>query len=144
MSPLSRKIVFAISFESLGIVLASGLLLLISSASPDQTLILSAINAAVALLLNFTFNAAFEHWEARQPIKGRPLFLRATHAVLFEGGLTLLMVPFMAWWLQITLWQSFLFEAALIILFLVYTYAFTWAFDRIFGLPASARPDVAP
>jgi uncharacterized membrane protein len=144
MSPLTRKIVFAISFETFGIVLASGLLLLMSDASPDQTVILSAINAAVALLWNFTFNAAFEQWEARQPIKGRPLVLRAAHAVLFEGGLTLLMVPFMAWWLQITLWQSFLFEAALILLFLVYTYAFTWGFDRIFGLPASARPDIAP
>jgi uncharacterized membrane protein len=139
MTPFTRKIVFALWFESLGILLASGLLSLMSSAPADQTLILSAINAAVALLWNLTFNAAFERWEAGQPVKGRPFHLRAVHAILFEGGLTLLMVPFMAWWINVTLWQALRFEAALIVMFLVYTYAFTLAFDRLFGLPPSAR-----
>ncbi len=31
------------------------------------------------------------------------------------------------------------YEAGLIALFIVYTYIFTWGFDRIFGLPALAR-----
>ena len=139
MTPLTRKIIYALSFESLGILLASGFLMLLADASAAQTLILSAINATVALVWNFTFNALFERWEAGQPIKGRPLSLRILHALLFEGGLTLLMVPFMAWWLQVTLWQAFGYEIGLIVLFLAYTYAFTWAFDRMFGLPASAR-----
>ena len=138
MSPLLRKITFAITFESLGIILASGFLMLLSHAPAEQTLLLSAINAAVALGWNLVFNAAFEAWEAGQPLKGRPLRLRVIHAVLFEGGLTVLMVPFMAWWLRVSLWQAFVFESGLIVLFLGYTYAFTWVFDRIFGLPKSA------
>ena len=139
MPPLTRKIIFAVTFESLGVLLATGFLLVLSDASASQSLMLSAINAGVALAWNFTFNHGFEVWEARQPIKGRPFALRVAHALLFEGGLTILMVPFMAWWLTITLWQAFGFELGLITLFLAYIYAFTYGFDRIFGLPKSAR-----
>ena len=139
MSPLTRKITYAVTFESLGILLASGLLLVLSDAPADQTLLLSVISATVALIWNFAFNALFEYWEARQPVKGRPLTLRALHAVLFEAGLTVTMVPFMAWWLDVTLCQALQYEFALILMFLTYTYAFTWAFDRLFGLPQSAR-----
>ncbi len=139
MSPLTRKITYAVTFESLGILLASGLLLVLSDAPADQTLLLSVISATVALIWNVAFNALFEYWEARQPVKGRPLTLRALHAVLFEAGLTVTMVPFMAWWLDVTLCQALQYEFALILMFLTYTYAFTWAFDRLFGLPQSAR-----
>jgi uncharacterized membrane protein len=138
MSPATRKITFAISFESLGILLASGFLLLVSDASPSQSLLLSAVNATLALTWNVTFNSVFEYWEARQPIKGRPILLRLIHTALFEGGLTLIMVPLMAWWLDVTLWQAASYEAGLIVLFLIYTYSFTWGFDRLFGLPKSA------
>jgi len=139
MTPLTRKITYAVTFETLGTLLATGLLMLLAHSPADQTLILSVINATVALLWNLIFNALFEAWEARQSVKGRPLPIRILHTVLFEGVLTLTMVPFMAWWLGVTLWQSFQFEAALIVLFLVYTYLFTLAFDRLFGLPLSAR-----
>lgn len=138
MSPFARKALYAISFETLGIAVASLVLSVLSSAPPDLTLPLSVLSAAIALAWNATFNALFEAWEARQPLRGRPLRLRVLHALLFEGGLTLISVPIMAWWLSVSLWQAFLYEAALIVLFLVYTYAFTWAFDRLFGLPKSA------
>ena len=138
MSPLARKVLYAVSFETLGTLLAAAVLTFLSSAPASQTLPLSILSASIALAWNFAFNALFEAWEARQPLRGRPLRLRILHALGFEGGLTLLMVPIMAWWLSVTLWQSFLYEAALIVLFLVYTYAFTWAFDRLFGLPESA------
>ena len=138
MTPLTRKIVFALSFESLGIALATGLLLVISDASTSQSFVLSMISAAVALGWNFLLNLGFEHWEARQPVRGRPLHLRAAHAILFEVGLTVLMVPFLAWWLQVGLFPALRYEFALILRFVVYTYAFTSAFDRLFGLPESA------
>ena len=31
-------------------------------------------------------------------------------------------------------------DAGLIVFFLVYTFVFSWVFDRVFGLPASALP----
>jgi uncharacterized membrane protein len=38
----------------------------------------------------------------------------------------------------VSLWQALLYDAALLLFFLVYTFVFNWAFDRVFGLPASA------
>ena len=59
--------------------------------------------------------------------------------MLFEGGLVLLMVPFLAWWMGVGLIEALVYDAGLLAFFAVYTLGFTWAFDRIFGLPASAR-----
>jgi uncharacterized membrane protein len=62
------------------------------------------------------------------------------HGVGFEGGLTVLLVPVMAWWLDTTLWVAFMTDLGLLAFFLVYTMVFTWAFDQVFGLPQSALP----
>ena len=139
MSPTRRKIVYAISFEALGTLVASVFLWLVSEASPASSFALSVLTATVALCWSYVFNSIFEAWEARQAVKGRSLARRAAHALIFEGGLVLLLLPIMAWWLKVSIWQALVFEAGLIVVFLVYTYLFTFAFDRIFGLPASAR-----
>ena len=47
-------------------------------------------------------------------------------------------MPTIAWWLDISLWQALLMDLGLVVFFLVYTFVFNWAFDAIFGLPASA------
>lgn len=139
MPPTLRKIVYAVSFETLGVAVASGGLMAMSDAPVSQSVSLSVIAATLALIWSYLFNTLFEAWEARQPVRGRPPARRAAHALLFEGGLVILLVPVMAWWLSVGLWQALVYEAGLIVLFIAYTYAFTWGFDRLFGLPASAR-----
>ncbi len=49
------------------------------------------------------------------------------------------LVPYLAWWMQVGLVEAFLYDLGLLVFFAVYTVAFTWGFDRVFGLPASAR-----
>ncbi len=73
-------------------------------------------------------------------MRGRSLAQRAAHAIGFEGGLVVTLVPFFAWWLDISLWQAFVLDLGLLLFFLVYTFVFNWVFDRAFGLPASALP----
>ncbi len=139
MTPTRRKIVYAVSFEALGTLVASVALMLMSDASAASSLALSVLTATIALSWSYVFNTGFEAWEARQPVRGRSLKRRTAHALLFEGGLVLICIPVMAWWLQVGYLEALVYEAGLIALFIVYTYAFTWGFDRIFGLPASAR-----
>jgi uncharacterized membrane protein len=139
MSPTRRKIVYAVSFETLGTLVASVALMLMSQASAGSSLALSVLTATIALCWSYLFNTGFEAWEARQPVKGRSIRRRTVHALMFEGGLVLICIPVMAWWLQVGYIEALVYEAGLIVLFMVYTYAFTWGFDRIFGLPASAR-----
>ena len=139
MTPARRKIVYAVSFETLGTLVASVAVTLMSDASAGSSLVLSALTATIALCWSFVFNTVFEAWEARQPVKGRSLRRRTVQALMFEGGLVLICIPVMAWWLQVGYLEALAYEAGLIALFIAYTYAFTWGFDRIFGLPASAR-----
>lgn len=139
MTPTRRKIVYAVSFEALGTLFGAGYLWLLSDASAGSSLALSTLTATIALCWSYAFNTIFEAWEARQAVKGRSLRRRTAHAVLFEGGLVLICIPVMAWWLQVGYLEALGYEAGLIAIFMIYTYLFTWGFDRIFGLPASAR-----
>lgn len=139
MHPALRKIVYAVSFETLGVAVASLGLLAMSDASAKESVILSIIAATVALTWSYLYNTLFEAWEASQTVKGRSFARRTAHALLFEGWLVIILVPVMAWWLSVGLWEALAYEAGLIVLFIAYTYVFTWGFDKIFGLPASAR-----
>jgi len=69
----------------------------------------------------------------------RTLARRAAHAVLFEAGLVLSTVPLIAWWMDMSWAAAFIADLGLVALFLVYTFCFNWAFDHVFGLPASAQ-----
>lgn len=138
MRPALRKMTYAVSFEAIGVAVASAGLVLMSEASTQESLSLSIIAATVALVWSFVFNSLFEAWEARRAVHGRSFARRAAHALLFEGGLTVIFLPVMAWWLSVGLWEAFLYDAGIIVLFIGYTYVFSWVFDRLFGLPASA------
>ena len=139
MSPLTRKILYAVSFEACGILVSGLALLVLSDADAAHSFSLSALAATLAMLWSTAFNTGFEAWEARQPQRGRTPRRRALHAVLFEGGLLAVLLPVTAWWLSVGIWQAVMLEGGLVVVFILYTYAFTWAFDLIFGLPASAR-----
>ena len=51
-----------------------------------------------------------------------------------------MLVPIMAWWLDVTLLTAFVADLGILAFFFVYAIVFTWTFDRIFGLPQSALP----
>jgi hypothetical protein len=86
MHPALRKILYAVAFETGGIIMATGALRLMSDAGSAKSFSLAVFSAAVALSWSFLFNTAFEAWETRQTTKGRSPLRRTVHAVLFEGG----------------------------------------------------------
>lgn len=139
MRPALRKIIYAVAFETGGILMATAALRLMSDAGNAKSFSLAVVSAAIALTWSFVFNTMFEAWETRQTTKGRSLMRRTVHAALFEGGLVLILLPATAWWLSTTIWLAFTYEAVLIALFLIYAWAFTWAFDKLLGLPNSAK-----
>lgn len=107
-------------------------------AEVSSTLPLSVLMATIALSWNYVFNALFERWEKKQTTKGRSWRRRLVHGAGFEGGLVLVLVPLTAYWLNISLWQALLAEIGLLLTFFIYAIVFTWAFDKVFGLPTSA------
>lgn len=71
-------------------------------------------------------------------MRGRSFVRRLQHGIGFEGGLVVMLVPVMALWLDVSALSAFLANLGLLAFFFVYAIVFTWAFDRVFGLPESA------
>lgn len=138
-SALARRVTYALLFEGIGLLITTLGLMALSGHDAHSSGGAAIGSTVLALLYNTVFNWAFEAWERHQPVRGRSLKRRLAHGILFEGGLVLVLVPFLAWWLQIGLVEALFYDAALVAAFAVYTFVFTWGFDRLFGLPESAR-----
>ena len=133
-----RRVIYVALYETLAIIAASLMFMAIGqSAGHSGGMAIAA--STIAIIWNVTFNTLFEKWEARQAVRGRSIARRIAHAIGFEGGLALVLIPLMAWWFNVSLWEATVMEAGLLVFFLCYTYAFNWTFDRAFGLPASAQ-----
>ncbi|MEY4871869.1 MAG: hypothetical protein RLZZ563_1199, partial [Pseudomonadota bacterium] len=101
--PTLRRILYATSFELGGVLMSTLLLLLMADTSAGGSFVFSALASTVAMLWNLAFNAMFEAWEARQTIRGRSLARRTAHALLFEAGLVLMLLPLTIWWFSVGL-----------------------------------------
>lgn len=138
MTPTTRRVVQAILYEVIAIAFVGPVLSLAFDEPQTSTFGLAVVLSTIALAWNYAFNWIFERWESRQQVRGRSVARRLAHGVGFEGGLTLLLVPVMSAWLGISPLAAFVANLGLLAFFFVYAVVFTWAFDRIFGLPASA------
>ncbi|MBT0780411.1 MULTISPECIES: PACE efflux transporter [Paracoccus] len=96
--------------------------------------------ATLATVWTFVFNLGFDH--AMRWLHGhtrKALHHRLLHTLLFEGGLLVMLLPPMAWYLGMTLWQTLLLDLFIVAFYLVYNFVFNIAYDRIFPLPDMPR-----
>jgi uncharacterized membrane protein len=140
MQGIRRRVVYVTLYEGIAVVLGAAATAAIYGVTPSHAGALSVAASTVAMGWNLVFNALFERWEARQPGGGRGLGRRIVHALGFEGGLALMLVPLVAWWLGVGLVEAFVLDLGFLAFFLLYTFAFNLGFDRVFGLPDSAQP----
>ena len=138
MNPRTRRVLQAVLYEVFAIAFVGPVLSVIFDKPPISTIGLAFVLSIIALGWNYVFNAIFERWESRQSVRGRSFTRRLVHGIGFEGGLVVILVPVMALWLDISPLNAFLANLGLLAFFFVYAIAFTWAFDRVFGLPESA------
>lgn len=135
---VKRRVLYVTLYEGIAIVVATAGLAAMSGSGAMHSTVAAVMASALAIAWNFMFNHFFEAWESRQAVKGRSIRRRVVHAIGFEGGLAAMLVPVFAWWLGVSLWEAFVMDIGLLLFFLAYTFAFNWAFDHFFGLPASA------
>ena len=143
MSPTTRRVLQALLYEAIAIAVVGPVLSLAFDKSPTSTFGLAVVLSTMALTWNYVFNWIFERWESRQSVRGRSFARRLAHGAGFEGGLVIILLPVMSLWLDISLTAALLANLGLLAFFFFYAIAFTWCFDRVFGLPASARADTA-
>ena len=138
MSPRTRRVFQALLYEVFAIAFVGPVLSLTFEKPPSSTFGLAVVLSSIALSWNYLFNLLFERWEARQAVKGRSFARRLAHGIGFEGGLTVMLIPVMSAWLGISALDAFVANLGLLVFFFFYAMAFTWLFDRVFGLPESA------
>lgn len=139
MQGYKRRIVYVGIYEAIAIAICSVSFAAASESSLKSTAILSVVTSAIAVIWNWLYTTVFEAWESRQSERGRSIKRRIGHALGFEGGLLMILVPLSAWWLYVSLFQALMMNLGLAAFFLGYTVVFNWAFDNVFGLPMSAR-----
>ncbi|MDC7784572.1 PACE efflux transporter [Rhodoplanes sp. TEM] len=138
MTPTVRRIVYVTIYELVALVVVTTALSLVAGKPAMDTGVVAVASSVIAVSWAYVFNLMFERWEASRRVRGRSTRRRIVHAVLYEAGLVLMLVPLIAWQLDATLLEAFLYDLGLILFFTAYTFGFTWVFDRVFGLPASA------
>jgi uncharacterized membrane protein len=120
-------------YEITAVLIITPLLSYVFDQSTDLAFTVSVLISISALLWNIIFNSIFEFWEKQQPDQHRTLIKRIIHAVGFEGGLTAITVPLIAYELHTSLWYAFLSDLGLCLFFMGYTFIFQWCFDKAFA-----------
>lgn len=105
--------------------------------------IVSLVSASIATVWNYLYNLLFDHAMVR--LRGsvhKTLGIRVVHALLFEGGLLLVLLPFIAWYLAISVIEAFVMDVSFAAFFLVYAFVYNWIYDRVFPIPEPAPQTV--
>lgn len=136
MRTTADRIRHAVSFEVIGIALATPLAALAFHLPGGDSAVVVVFGATIAMLWNYVFNLGFDHLMVRwRGNTAKTVPIRVGHAMLFELGLLIFMLPAIAWYLQISLWDALLMDIALAAFYMAYAFVFNWAYDRVFPLP---------
>ncbi|WP_338607718.1 PACE efflux transporter [Pelagibacterium nitratireducens] len=131
----------ALFFEIIGLILVIPLGALVFSMPMHDIGVVGLVSATIAMAWNYVFNLGFD--TVLQRTIGTTLKsvrLRIVHAVLFELGLLIVLMPFIAWYLGITLIHALVMDISFALLYMGYAFVFNLAYDRVFPLPEWSRP----
>lgn len=126
---LKERFFHAFLFEILAIGLCAPAAAWAMGKSLFEMGVLTAVIAWIALVWNMIYNAGFDRVENRLGIT-RNMRVRVVHAFGFELGLILIVIPLAAWWLNISLWEAFVLDIALVLFYLPYAFLYNLAYDR--------------
>ena len=136
MRSLFDRIRHVILFEIIGLLLVTPLGALAFGQPVLDIGVLSAIIAVVATVWNLVYNTLFDLALKRLfggTAKGAAM--RVFHAILFEVGLLAVLMPFIAAYLGISLWQALMMDISFAMFYMAYAFLFNWVYDRLFPLP---------
>lgn len=136
MRTTGDRIRHALSFEIIGLLTIAPLGGWAFGVPLEAIGLVAIVAATIATLWNYIYNFLFDHAMLR--IAGdvrKSLAVRVGHAVLFEAGLLVLLMPFIAWYLDISLLAAFKMDLFFALFYLAYAFIFNWAYDLIFPIP---------
>ncbi|WP_151718718.1 PACE efflux transporter [Gemmobacter serpentinus] len=143
MRSFKDRLRHALAFEILGLMIITPLAMLLLHHPVAQLGIVTVGSALVAMLWVGIYNWLFDM--AKQRLHGgteKGWTARVVHAVLFEIGLLSVLLPLIAYVLQISIWQALLLDIGFALFYMVYAFVFNWGYDRLFPLPEWQKDQV--
>ncbi|WP_274423957.1 PACE efflux transporter [Chelativorans sp. YIM 93263] len=130
------RIRHAISFEIIGLILITPLGAWAFGTSVHDIGVVAVVSATIATCWNYVFNLMFDHVMLRLAGDVRKtLPVRVLHALLFETGLLVALMPFIAWYLGVSLFHAFTIDVSFAFFYVIYAFVFNWVYDIVFPLP---------
>lgn len=133
----------AIMFEVLGLGLFIPCSVWVFNHSVTDMGVIGIFSSLAATIWNFIYNLGFD--KALLFFRGyikKGLKIRVIHTLLFEVGLTLVTLPGIAWYLNISFLDAFIMDMGIVIFYLIYAFFFNIAYDFLF--PVREGKIVAP
>ena len=134
-SPLDR-LRHALSFEIIALLLIVPLGAVAFGMPAHHIGAVGLAGATLATAWNIIYNYGFDR--ALRRLTGttrKSLRVRALHAILFELGLLVALLPVIAWMLDLSLWRALAMDASFAGFYIAYAFVFNWGYDRLFPLP---------
>lgn len=125
-----ERVFHAVIFEVTANVIIALSLAWLMNVSVLQSGSLSVISALTATVWNFIFNKLFDSLQKKHQFQ-RTFLVRAIHAVGFETGLIISLIPVAMVMLNLTVAEAFFVEIGLVLFFLPYTMLFNWLYDYL-------------
>jgi uncharacterized membrane protein len=136
MRSIRDRIRHAVSFEIIGLLLITPLGAWAFDKPASDIGLVGLFSATIATGWNYLYNLGFDH--ALERMTGSTLkstIARVAHAVLFELGLLIALMPLFVWSLGIDITEALAMELSFALFYVVYAFVFNWLYDRLFPLP---------
>lgn len=136
MRTTKDRIRHALGFEIIGLLIFAPLASLVFGFELHTMGLMAVVGSIIATAWNYFYNILFDN--AMLKLRGqvqKTVPIRVLHAVLFEGGLLLLFLPMIAWYLGITLWEAFMMDITMATFYLIYAFVYNWIYDKVFPVP---------
>lgn len=129
------RIRHAILFEIIGLVVIMGILSQLGF-ELGHVGAMGVLFSVVATGWNYVYNIGFDKYMLKKMgTVTKTTLIRIVHSLGFEGGLLFLTIPFMAWFLDLSLWNAFVLDIGMVVFYLFYAYGYNLAYDKLFPVP---------
>lgn len=141
MRSTADRIRHALSFEIIALLIVTPASAWLFDKPIGHIGVVAVVSASIATGWNYVYNLGFDH--ALRRLRGtvkKTVPIRVLHALSFEIGLLFVLLPFIAWYLEISLREAFLIDVSLAVFYLMYAFVFNWIYDVLFPVsePANA------
>ena len=125
----SRERIFhAVSFELVAMAIIVPASAVLIEKNPLDMLFVNIGLSLFAMLWNYIYNFWFDKLVGPNRIT-RKLFIRIVHTLGFEGGMLIVTIPLVSWYLVLSLLDTLILEAGVLTFILIYTALFNWLYD---------------